>query len=114
MTNCKNCGAPLEPYKSKCPFCGTYYFDFTAFDMDSNKPVYVKFKTSMGIITTLAYPQLNTVEVKHDNIDCMDSLGHVLARFGQSTSCDLNVQFHSIPNKDDGSLFVLEMEDAND
>ena len=45
------------------------------------------------------------------NIDCMDSLGHVLARFGQSMSCDLNVQFHSIPNKDDGSLFVLEVEE---
>lgn len=22
---CKNCGAPFDPYKLKCDFCGTYY-----------------------------------------------------------------------------------------
>lgn len=25
MTNCKNCGAPIDIYTDKCPWCGTPY-----------------------------------------------------------------------------------------
>lgn len=25
MTNCKNCGAPIEPEKDRCSYCGTCY-----------------------------------------------------------------------------------------
>ena len=110
MTNCKNCGAPIDPYISKCPYCNTMYFDFTAFDMDSNKPVYVKFKTPMGIITTLAYPQLQTIEVNHDYDYCYSPNGYKLAAFNRGTSCDLNVQFHSIVNPENKSLYTIEAE----
>lgn len=25
MTNCKNCGAPIDIYVAKCPWCGSPY-----------------------------------------------------------------------------------------
>ena len=25
MANCPNCGAPLEPYKNRCEYCGTIF-----------------------------------------------------------------------------------------
>lgn len=107
MHNCPNCGAPLEPYKCKCEYCGTWYFDFTAFDMSKDTPYYIKFNTSYGVVTTLAKPELQTIEVQEDCSYACDSAGHRFARFVTSRSCDLSVVFHSYANPEDGSLFTL-------
>lgn len=109
MRNCPNCGAPLEPYKCKCEYCGTWYFDFTAFDMSEDVPYYVKFRTPYGVITTLAKPELQTIDTYNDTYDATDSFGNILCRFTRSMHCDLSVLFHSQVNPEDGSLFRLEM-----
>ena len=110
MTNCPNCGAPLEPYKCKCEYCGTWYFDFTAFDMSDNKPYYVKFNTPYGVITTLARPELQTIEVQEDCDYACDIMGITIAKFTKTRSCDVNVTFHSQVNPEDGSLYILEVK----
>lgn len=81
MKNCPNCSAPLEPYKCKCDYCGTYYYDLTALDVSGNKPTYVKFKVKdhwtgkEQIITALAYPVLDYIE-QHDDYDTVyDRMG---------------------------------------
>lgn len=28
MKNCPNCGAVIDPYRVKCEYCGTMYFDW--------------------------------------------------------------------------------------
>lgn len=109
MKNCPNCGAPLEPYKCKCEYCGTWYFDFTAFDMSEDVPYYVKFRTPYGVITTLAKPELQTIDTYDDTCDVTDSFGNVSYKFTRSVCCDLGVIFHSYVNPEDGSLFRLEM-----
>ena len=38
--NCPNCGAPIT--ETKCPYCGTVFYDFTALSFD--KPTYIKTK----------------------------------------------------------------------
>lgn len=46
QTNCPNCGAPYDAQLTKCPYCGTNYFDLSFIDMDSTEPFYIKIKKS--------------------------------------------------------------------
>ena len=108
MRNCPNCGAVIDPYIYRCPY--TYYFDFTAFDMTTDVPYYVKFRTEYGDITTLAKPELKTIEVSEDARYVSDRLGHIVGKCCISKRCDLDVIFHALTGTD-GSLFTLEVEE---
>ena len=111
MTNCPNCNAPIEPYKCKCEYCGTYYFDFTALDLTGNKPYYVKFKTQDKVITALARPILETIDLSTDTTDIFDGRG-IIHRYYGSRHCDLNVRFQCYEDSEKKSLFQIElMED---
>lgn len=109
MKNCPNCGSPIEPYKCKCEYCGTWYFDLTAFDMTEDVPYYVKFKTSYGIITALAVPEIQTIESYTDTADAYSN-GVVASRFNVSRNCDINIAFHTVASGD--RLFTLEINDG--
>ena len=108
MTNCPNCGAPLEANKCKCEYCGTWYFDLTVFDMSDDKPYYIKFRTPYGVITTRAIPELRTIELYEDSVDTVDMTGTILTKVIKTKSCDLNVMFHSVVVQD-GNLYTLEI-----
>ena len=47
--NCPNCGAPISA--DVCPYCGTAFLDWAAFDMA--RPTYVKIKTDQGQVIML-------------------------------------------------------------
>ena len=115
MTNCPNCGAPIEPYVFKCAYCGSWYFDFAAFDCNTDKPVYVKFRTTqMGMpmtITALAKPSLETVEVTSEPVYCNDKSGNHLLSFITERTCDMVARFRCIPG-DNKTLFQLEVEET--
>ena len=108
MRNCPNCGAPIEPYKCKCEYCDTWYFDFNAFNMEDGKPCYVKFNTRYGALTMLAKPELQTIEVSQDSCSAVDRMGNTVATFVTNKSCDLSVIFHALVDYEHNSLYTLE------
>ena len=66
MKNCPNCGAPIDPFHTKCEYCGTYYFDMTVFDI--NKPVYIKIDTGNEILTALVKTNGINIESLPDDV----------------------------------------------
>ena len=56
MTNCKNCGAPLQSYPCKCEYCGTVYGKIDEQDERDEEYLYadgevIARATSAGIMT---------------------------------------------------------------
>lgn len=110
MKNCPNCGAPLEPYRCKCEYCGTWYYDFTSFNMDNDSLYYIKFRTPHGDITTLAKPELNSVEITSDSYEAIDHFGNMVESVIKSRTCDFNIIFHAYECKENNSLYQLNVK----
>lgn len=108
MKSCPNCGAPWNPYSYRCEYCGTYAFDTTAWDIEEDKPCYIKFKTSRGVITALARPIVETIETNYETNDVSDGYGNKLCSFVSSRNCDINVRFRC--QEDIGSKSLIRME----
>lgn len=45
MTNCPNCGAPIEG--DKCPFCGTRLINIA--DLETGDPIWLVFRNDHGV-----------------------------------------------------------------
>lgn len=83
-TNCKNCGAPLEIGRNKCPYCGTCYYDLSCIPLGS--PFYLTVN-----VGSEKHPQLITAKVITNNVtthvepydlDVVDMRGgHYISRY---------------------------------
>ena len=95
MTNCPNCNAPIEPYKCKCDYCGTFYFDFSGIDLTNNKPCYIK----VGNVTALARPQIEQIENHNDYATYIDVTGMYHSAL-VSNNINLQVRFDVLEYKE--------------
>ena len=71
MINCPNCNAPLEPYKCKCEYCGSYFFDFSGADLTGDKPCYIK----VGDTVALAHPHIEEIACRPEYAEAIDYMG---------------------------------------
>ena len=53
-----------------------------------------------GIVTTLAKPELQTIETSSDEVKVTNGRGDVVKTFRTNTCCNLGVIFHAVPMKD--------------
>lgn len=67
MKNCPNCSAPIDPYRVKCEYCGTMYFDLAT-----------NSRYGKGTITAQAIPHLETVEITDEPIYITDRNGRLI------------------------------------
>ena len=112
MKNCPNCGSAIEPYKYKCEYCGTYYLDLASmFDMDDNKPCYIKFKMNDFYLTALALPKLEEIETHMDTCDITGRDGSLIRTVNMGMQADINVRFRCLENQETKSLFQVQIAD---
>ena len=114
-TNCINCGAAKELNETKCPFCGTSYFDFTSIDFSSHEPVACQFRISDDNnrhykMTMLAKPSFRGCNMRELTEYAVNKFGTPLLKFQAGYEADTDVRFEHIvaPN---GTLFTLELEE---
>ena len=116
MTNCLNCGAPFDVDEEKCAYCGTSYYDMSALDIYSDKPIMLKIKTKMNgsecYITQLvrALPEMN-IEMSSETIDALNPLGTRLCSLTTNRYMTTNLTFQAIPRKN-GSLCEIVMKES--
>ena len=79
--------------------------------MSEDVPYYVRFRSPYGVITTLAKPELRSVEISCDTVSMTSPFDHLYSRFTRSKQCDLEVVFHVQENPEDGTLYKLEVEE---
>lgn len=74
QTNCPNCSAPYDLELTKCPYCGTNYFDLSFIDFDATDPFYIKIKRTFkdqnreypGILTIRVLPEIMEAHIEEE------------------------------------------------
>lgn len=110
MKNCPNCGSPIDPYRVKCEYCGTMYFDWATWLKDG-KPCFINYGFDSGygkgIITTKAIPHLETVEINDEQTYITASGGSIIHSLRCNRSCELHVNFTCVEDPVDRTLFKI-------
>ena len=114
MKNCPNCGASIDPYRVKCEYCGTMYFDWATWFQDG-KPCFINYGFNYGdrkaSIMTQAIPHLEVVEVNNDSTYAITKNGLATIQVSTSKYCDLHVVFTCVADQKDKSLFKMVVEE---
>lgn len=109
--NCPNCGAPYEVHLSKCPYCGTSYFDMSALDFNNQEPFYLKFRAGDMVVTQLVRPCLNDVsmDISRDEVDVTGFGNKRICSFIRNYSVKTNISFEAVKDPH-GHMFEIYKE----
>ena len=108
--NCPNCGAPYETHLSKCPYCGTSYFDMSALDFNERKPFYLKTRYGNMTVTQLVRPRLDEsgFELSSDTVEASDFQCGI-TKYVRGYSMKTNLSFEAVMD-DNGHLCEIYQE----
>jgi hypothetical protein len=108
--NCPNCGAPYDITETKCPYCGTSYFDMASIDMSTREPFYLKIRVGQYDIIQKVRPDLGEFLSQEETVDCyLGSCngGQKAASFVVSNHFSTNLSFTAVADYD-GSLAKIK------
>ncbi len=108
--NCPNCGAPYNTELSKCPYCGTSYFDMSALDIDNQEPFYLKIRYGNYTFTSLVIPERCNIEHSQDSVDICGYNGVKLSSFVTSQSLFTDIRFRAIVDQEHNRLASVSFE----
>ena len=111
--NCPNCGAPLDPFKYKCEYCGTSIIDLGVLDLDN--PCYVKFRThdlcGRSVIVSALVVGKAEIEVSSEKLDVTDWAGNVVRKITTNKRGTIHMDLDCLVNPENESLYQIIMED---
>ena len=89
ITNCPNCGAPLNK-RGICDYCGTVLKSPTEFNLNEQVELNIVLKqgNATSILPVIGYIDSLTIEPIHESIDCFMRNRHESVYIG--TSVDFN------------------------
>lgn len=126
VTNCKNCGAALDPWKPSCQFCGTKNVNLTALDLASGEPVNFIFKLPSNIqvknhkgediyLTTLAIPSLEMVAMSHETTNIYGGYGMApLAQYTDNSSLEMKLKLTTVYQQQREKQVLCELRVGDD
>jgi hypothetical protein len=97
--NCPNCGAPFQLESDKCPYCGTLYYDLSAIDFESQKPIFLKFRANGMEVVQKCIPTFEGSEFTVETVDCCNDFGKIL-KWTSGYSMATSVKFLAIPDSE--------------
>lgn len=103
LTNCPNCGAPIE--SEKCPYCHTTILDFAALQI--GEPTYVKFKIGDTYILMRLLVDVFNITPTYETVSCMDALGVVVSKHTIGMGADIELHARAVMAPDDGALITV-------
>lgn len=126
ITNCKNCGAALDPFKPHCEFCGTKNVNLTALDLASGEPANFIFKMPSNIrvvdrngadmyMTILAVPSLEMMTMVNDTTDIYGGYyDEPIMRYNTSSSLEIGLKLNTVyqPDREKQTLCELRVGDS--
>lgn len=98
--NCPNCAAPYDPALSKCPYCGTVYFDMSVIDFDHHEPFWLKIRVHGCEITQFVVPEMGEMRINHDTTYLCDGFGQHLAMLSGPPDVTTDISFHAVAAPD--------------
>lgn len=99
--NCPNCGAPYDADLSKCPYCGTSYFDMSCIDIGEQRPFYLKLRYGDYILTAKVVAELKTIERYQRSICYKEPFSRRIHRIHGVPNIDIDMRFTTVRDVND-------------
>lgn len=98
--------------QTKCDYCGTYFLDVAAINLDGKTPCFMRIKTQQGIILVKTFPNQASFEINNDYTSITDRYGNTVRSLLRSTMAELNMTFQcvefEVPNTKQKALYVVD------
>lgn len=100
--NCPNCGAPIT--ETKCPYCGTVFYDFTA--IDNERPTYIMMNWNGTQVAFRAL--LTSAEIHMETVDCSLYADGAMINTAFTDDIEATLEFRILP--DDKGVLMKKRE----
>lgn len=91
ITNCPNCGAPIESHK--CLYCGTIFYDFSEFEIGQPSYIRMKINGTLNVFRAL----LKFVDVTQDANEIIYA-DNTVFKIVNPTTTNLTMEFELLPD----------------
>ena len=105
--NCVNCGAPIDYELSKCPYCGTYYYDLSEMTVGEVAMLKVNIPGKGKVLARALLTDFD-VTAKLEEMPVYHE-GDVLVQFHYPPSVTADMHFMFVESGD-GNLFTVVKE----